>query len=175
MKLTWFGGATFRLHAGGQIVVVNADDAPAGVDRQELTGGADRVIRPGASLPAIDGARWRPRPAQRLLDAGDAVRPIEIWGSGPNGVIVDADGERPVLLSLGADAAAPGKWIASGVAVLAGEQLEVRTLTLLEGTPPRFIALAGSEAEVDAALGVVRERLEGTGLVALEPGMAVEV
>jgi hypothetical protein len=175
MKLTWFGGATFRLHAGGQIVVVNAYGAPLGVDRQELTGGADRVISPEDSLPATDGARWRARPAQRLLDAGDAERPIEIWGCGPNGVIVDADGERPVLLSLGADAAVPGNWIASGVAVLAGEQLAPRTLALLDATPPRFIALAGSEAELDATLATVRDRLEGTSLVALEPGMAVEL
>jgi hypothetical protein len=36
------------------------------------------------------------------------------------------------------------------------------------------VALAGPEAEIDAAFERVRSRLDGTGLVALEPGLAVE-
>jgi hypothetical protein len=59
--------------------------------------------------------------------------------------------------------------------VLIGEGLAGRGCKLLERAAPRLIALAGSESEMDAAFEALRDRLDGTGLIALERGLAVEV
>jgi hypothetical protein len=40
---------------------------------------------------------------------------------------------------------------------------------------PRLMALAASDATVERTIANLRDRLEGTGLVALEPGLALEV
>ena len=79
MKVTWFRGTTFRLHAGGQILVLDAQSALADVERAELLSGADRWIASFDSLPQADAVVWRPRKAQRMVDAADEVRPVQVW------------------------------------------------------------------------------------------------
>ena len=173
MKLTWFGRTAFRIHAGGRIVVVDAEAAPVGVDRRELLGGADDVVGFAAGLPMADGAAWRPRPAGRLLDAGETPPPPAFWSLGEGTVLVDADGEAPLLLVAGA-VPPLGRWADRAAVILAGTALAERGETVLAAAAPRLLALAGSEAEVDAAFAALARRLDGTGLVALEPGLAVE-
>jgi hypothetical protein len=173
MKLTWFGGSTFRIQIGGQVVVVDAQAAPAGIDRNELVSGADRVLGPGEGVTPVDAAAWRPRPAEPLLDAGDTLRPVDVWSVGGSGLLIDGDDDRPLLL---AGEALPklGRWADKAVVVLSGADLVERARVLLAGASPSLVALAGAEAEVDAAFERVRDHLDGTGLVALEPGLAVE-
>jgi len=46
---------------------------------------------------------------------------------------------------------------------------------VLDVVGPRMIAIAADEAVVDAAFAALAGQLRGTGLMALEAGMAVEV
>lgn len=173
MKLTWFGGSTFRIQIGGHVIVVDPEAAPEGIDRSELVSGADQVVSMREGGEPVDPQSWRPRAAERLLDAGDVVRPLEVWSLGGPGLLIDGDDDRPLLLAAGA-VPRLGRWADKAVMVLAGEDLADRAETLISETPPTLIALAGSEVEVEAAFERVRDRLDGTGLIALEPGLAVE-
>ena len=173
MKLTWFGGSTFRIQIGGHVLVVDPEAAPDGIDRSELVSGADHVVAMREGGRPVDPQSWRPRAAERLLDAGDAVRPLEVWSVGGSGLLIDGDDDRPLLLAA-EDVPTLGRWADKAVIVLSGSALADRTEGLLATARPALIALAGSEGEVDATLDRVRDRLDGTGLIALEPGLAVE-
>lgn len=173
MKLTWFGDNTFRIHAAGAIVVVEGEGALPGVDRAELVGGADLIV---AFAEAVGGANgdWKPRAPLGMLEVDEAMRQPEVVGLGQGALVVDADGEAPLVLAR-EEFAAAGRWLGQAVVVLVGEGLAERGGKLLERSAPRLIALAGTESEVDAAFDALRDRLDGTGLIALERGMAVEV
>jgi hypothetical protein len=173
MKLTWFGDDTFRIHAAGSIVLVEGDRTPEGVERAELMSGADRVVR-FAEVGVHAAESWKPRAALRMLEVAEDVRKPEVVGLGEGLLVLDADGEAPLVL---ARYGVPrgGRWLGQAVVVLMGQGLAERGLTMLEGIPPRLIALAGADAEVDAAFEALRDRLDGTGLVALERALAVEV
>lgn len=173
MKLTWFGNGSFRIHAGGAIVVIDAGSASHGVNRAELVSGADIVVAPGDSLPPADGLAWKARPVARLLDEGAEPRPPELYGLGEGALLLDADGERPLLVLTG-PVPALGRWAERSVMVVAGTALSERAQRLAESAP-RLLVLAGAEDEIDAAFSVLRGGLDGTGLMALERGMAVEV
>ena len=177
MKLTWFGGTTIRIHIGGAILVLDAAGAPAGIDAAELVSGADTVIDGfGAGLPAVDSRSWKPRKPPRLLDEDDEPAPVEAWLAGNGAVLIDAMGETPLLLVSG-EVPPLGRWTDNAVVVLfgSGERLSALGESVLDDTPPRLLALAGEETAIDAALPALRDRLDGTGLVALEAGMALEI
>jgi len=177
MKLTWFGGRTIRIHVGGAILVLDAESAPAGIDAAELVSGADMVIAGfGAALDSIDTAHWKTRKPPRLLDEGDAPAAIAAWQAGPGAVLIDAIGEPPLLLVAG-DLPVAGRWGNDAVVVLFGDGQRLATLgrAALDGVPPRLLALAGGEAAIEMAIPALRDRLDGTGLVALEAGLAVEI
>ncbi|QDZ10299.1 hypothetical protein [Devosia ginsengisoli] len=177
MKLTWFGGTTVRIHIGGAILVVDAEGAPDGIDAAELVSGADVVIAGfGAELAEVDAARWKPRRSPRLLDVGESLPVVEAWAAGRGAVLVEAIGEAPLLLVAG-EVPALGRWADGAVVVLFGDGagLVRRGGALLDEAPPRLLALAGNEAAIDMAIPALRDRLDGTGLVALEAGMALEV
>ena len=174
MKLTWFGGTTVRVHIGGVILVVKPDGAPANIDRAELLSGADRVIN-GGELPLADLTEWRPRKAGRLLDEVEEPA-VEAWSSGSGALLVEASGEAPLLLA--SETVPPlGRWAGGATVALfgAGEHLVTLGLALLAERPPRLLALAGDEPAIDYAVPRLRDHLAGTGLVALEVGMALEV
>ncbi|QQR40647.1 hypothetical protein [Devosia rhizoryzae] len=174
MKLTWFGDRSFRFHLGGQIVVVEADSAPNQVDRAELTSGADVVVGFDTVLPSADAITWRPRAPQRLLDAGADLRPADIVSVGDGSLLIDAEDERPLLI-LTSNNGPLGRWAGKAVIILVGLDLCGRAIQLIESSAPPLIGLTGSEPEVDAAFAALRDKLGDTGLVALEPGLAVEV
>ncbi|HEY4200098.1 MAG TPA: hypothetical protein VGM83_06020 [Devosiaceae bacterium] len=179
MKLTWFGGTTVRIHIGGQIFVADPDQAPAGIDRTELVSGADRVITLGeadAALPVMDPMEWRRRRTPRGIDEDDMPSPIHIYHIGAGAALVDAVGEPPLAL-IGADAPRFGRWADDAVVVLfgVGEAMSALAEGLLEAARPRLVALAGDGVALDFAIAALRERLDGAGLMALEPGLAVEV
>lgn len=170
MQLTWFGDDTFRIHAAGAIVVVLGEGALPGV---ELVSGADLVV-PFAGAVGGAAGDWKPRAPLRMLELDEAMRQPEVIGLGQGALVVDADGEAPLVLAR-QDFAAAGRWLGQAVVVLIGAGLAERGVKLLERAAPRLIALAGAESEVDAAFEALRDRLDGTGLIALERGLAVEV
>lgn len=173
MKLTWFGADTFRVHAAGAIVVVEGAKAPPDVERAELVSGAEIVIAFAAMAEAAREG-WKPRPALRMLEADEQMRQPEVVGLGQGALVIDADGEAPLLLAKD-DVPVAGRWMAQAVVVLIGDRLAERGASLLKAQAPRLLALAGEENEVDAAFAALRDQLDGTGLVALERGLAVEV
>lgn len=173
MKITWFGGSTFRIQIGGQVVVVDPHLAPAAIDQTELVSGADQVVAIALVRAAVDPVQWRPRVAQRVLDVGDNVRPVQAVGIGPDSLLIDGDDDMPLLLA-GGGLGLLGRWAEKAVVVLFGQDLEGRAGELLDASHPRLIALAGEEAEIGRAFDALRDRLDGTGLVALEAGLAVE-
>lgn len=175
MKLTWFGGTTLRVYVGGEIVVVDAAGAPAGVDRGELRAGADRELRTDDdSLPRLDPATWRPRGRASLLDAPPL---LEIFRIASGALMIAAAGE-PVLVLLGAgEPPRFGRWADGAVVVLTSARaaLVAEATALLDMARPRLIALAVESERLDAVVAALAEHLGGAGLVSLEPGLALEV
>ena len=57
----------------------------------------------------------------------------------------------------------------------AGEGLVAEATVLLDVARPQLIALAADEQTLDLAIAELGEHLDGTGLVSLEPGLALEV
>lgn len=177
MKLTWFGGTTLRIHIGGAILVVDAERAPRGIDAAELVSGADAVVSAsGVGRPEGDTATWKPRKVPRIVDETAELPAVETWSAGRGALLVDAVGEPPLLLVSG-DVPPLGRWAESAVVALFGDGagLARMGLAVLADTPPRLLALAGDEAAIDEAISALREALDGTGLVSLEAGLAVEV
>lgn len=173
MKLTWFGQSALRIHLGGHVIVIDADAANPDVDRNELRSGADHVLTLSEPGPVIDGKAWKPRRSLRLLDAGDAIRPVDIWSPGTEALLIDPDEDMPLLV-LGGPIPELGRWTERAIVILVGASLAERAVALLEQAAPKLLALAGTEVAIDAAIAAIRDRLDGTGLVALEPGLAVE-
>ena len=177
MKLTWFGGTSVRVHIGGSILVVDAAVAPAKFDAAELVAGADQVIANfGAGLPKVDAARWKPGVVPRMLDAGEALPPVEAMAIGDAGVLIAAAGEPPLLLLKGPPPEL-GRWVESAVVGVFGDAATLQTvgLALLAERIPRLVALGGAESAIDASIPVLRDHLDGAGLVSLEAALAVEI
>ncbi|MGN6100145.1 MAG: hypothetical protein ACTHOR_03280 [Devosia sp.] len=180
MKLTWFARTAIRIHIGGEILVADPDAAPHSVDPRELVSGADRVFALASdepALPVADPQRWRPRPKRAPIDA-TAERPaVELFSIGRRAVLADAPGEPPLALLAGSEPPRFGRWAEGGVVVLFGarEGLIATGTVLLDVAQPRLLALAAEEGDVETAIAELAEHLDGTGLVSLEPGMALEV
>ena len=168
MKITWFGGRTVRLHIAGQILVWHPEPI-AGVASEELTSGADRVIGDESDLPKIDGEAWRPRRPPTAIEP--AEQGVVVFRLGADAVMVDAPGEAPLLL-LGGPPPGVGRWLRDAVVVAFDAHAAASALEALQ---PRLIALAIAGDAVDAAFAALCDRLGGTALSALEPGLALEV
>ena len=180
MKLTWFAGATVRVHIGGQILVADADGAPGFIDRRELLSGADRNFSFAAGdegLPVVDPAKWRPRTPPKFLDDTPADETVRIQRIGAGAVLIDAIGEPPLVLIGGVEAPRFGRWADNAVVTLFGdgEAIVATGTQLLEIARPKLIALAADEQAIDLAIEALREHLAGAALVSLEPGLALEV
>ena len=176
MKLTWFGGTTLRIYSGGMIVVLDPAGAPAGIDAAELVAGADLVVGDfGAARETVDLASWKPQKPARPLDDGDAPV-LGCWSAGRHAVLIEAPGEPVLLLARGA-LPALGRWADGAVVVLFGDGAGQATagLGILAQRAPRLLALTGDESAVDLAIGRLRGQLDGTSLVALEAGLALEI
>lgn len=177
MKLTWFGGTTIRIHIGGAILVVDPGEAPTGIDATELVSGADKLIADfGAALPAVDTRSWKARKPPRLLDESDDPVPVQTWSAGQGAILVDAMGEPPLLLLHG-NVPPLARWTESAVLVVFGAAgpLLAQGQAVLADTAPRLLVLAGDEPAIDAAIPALRDLLDGTGLVALEASLALEI
>lgn len=175
MKLTWFGGTTLRVYIGGQIVVIDALGAPAGIDQQELTAGADHSVALAApDVLVIDPSTWKPKPPTRLMD--EATQP-ELLTAGPGTLVIDAPGEPPLLVTNAADLPHIGRWANGAVFLLVGHRGIALAGDLLARhlVHPRLIILAADETTIETAVARLADHLDGTSLVSLEPGLALEV
>ncbi|HWA20694.1 MAG TPA: hypothetical protein VG757_17035 [Devosia sp.] len=173
MKLTWFGGTALRVYVGGEIVVVDAEFAPAGVDRAELLAGAGFSVKLGGP-PAIDPAQWRPAPPPRGIDD---PRPIEIASIAPFSLLIAASSEPPLVVLGPGQPPRYGRW-ADGAVVLvtsSRESVVAEVTVLLDVARPRMVVLAFEGDGLDTAIAEISEHLQGVGLAALEPGLALEV
>lgn len=105
-----------------------------------------------------------------MLDEASLVAVHAIDG----GAVVAAAGEPPLLL---VKEALPrvGRWGRDAVVVVFGDNADALAATVLEALGPKLIAVAATEAVVDRAFAAIGGRLDGTGLVALEAGLALEV
>ncbi len=70
-----------------------------------------------------------------------------------------------------------GRWADQAVVLLMGsdDHLIENGIELLEQASPLLLALASDESAVDSAIAALRDKLDQTGLMALEAGLAVEV
>jgi hypothetical protein len=169
MKLTWFGGRTLRVHIGGKIVVFGATGTPTGVDRTEVVSGADRLFEyENEPYWDADPLRWRPRRHSPLKETDES--PVMVYYLDFGTLLVDAIGEAPLVL-MGTLSSA-GRWSSEAAVVAFSEGAAINAI---EAMAPRLIALALPEGEADAVFNRLRDRLSDTALVALEPGMALEV
>jgi len=176
MKLTWFGGTTLRVYVGGEIVVVDAEGAPGGVDRGELLAGAERVVRlaDDAAVPLIDPAAWRPKPAVRAIDQAP---PSDILRIGESALLIAAPGEAPLVILGSGEPPRFGRWADGAVVVLTSgrDSFVAEATVLLDVARPRLVAIAADEQTLDTAIAELSEHLDGAGLVSLEPRLALEV
>lgn len=171
MKLTWFAGSTIRIHIGGRILV--ADPAGiSGVDAEELVSGADLTFFIDEAGESIDPALWQPRRVAAMIDA-DTVPEVLVHGI-EGGALVAAAGEPPVVLLKGQMRRA-GRWAREAVVVVFGDQADRLAGQVLDDNGPHLIAIAASDAVIERAVAAVRDKLGDTVLMALEPGMALEV
>ena len=173
-SLDW-GATALRAYVGGEIVVIDPEAAPSSVDRGELLAGADRSIRFGdAAIPAIDPARWRPKPVGRAIDEMPLLDLLRI---GEGALLIAAAGEPPLVLLGPGELPRFGRWADGAVIVLlsAREGLVAEVTELLDVARPRLIALAVEEPVLDAVVAAIAGHLDGVGLVSMEPGLALEV
>jgi hypothetical protein len=172
MKFTWFGNTAFRVHAGGKILVIDADGA-VGVDQTELGSGADVQLNTRDDVEVVSGKAWKPLPRQRLLDADGALREVVVAKLGQGAFVFDAEDEPPLLL---VTESVPdlGKWADKAVVLIAGTDVVRLSDELTDVVAPRLIALAGHDDDIGAAFEILRSKLDGTAVVALETGLAVE-
>jgi hypothetical protein len=176
MKLTWFGGTTVRIHIGGAILVLDPAGAPDGIDAAELVSGADRVIGSATgTMPAVDPLSWRPRPVPRLLDEDEQILVVNIWSLGSGALLVEGVGEPPLVLVPSELPETLGNWAEKAVFLVFGAEMVGNAAALAQGITPRLIVLAGTEDLVDETFAALGGRLQGTGLVSLEAGLALEI
>jgi hypothetical protein len=171
MKLTWFAGSTIRIHIGGRILVADPVGID-GVDAGELVSGADVTFFIDDAGEAVDPALWQPRRAATMLDA-DQVPDVLVHGI-EGGALVAAAGEPPLVLLRSAMGRA-GRWARDSVVVVFGDEADALAGQVLEDVGPHLIAIAAPDATVERAVSALRDMVGETLLVALEPGMALEV
>ncbi|MDB5505778.1 MAG: hypothetical protein JWR75_416 [Devosia sp.] len=180
MKLTWFGGTTVRVHVGRSILVVDPQAAPFEIDRNEIVSGADRVltlIGDHRDLPGLDPKKWRPRKALRLMDEGEQPSVVHVYRIAPECALIDAVGEPQIMLISGEQLPRFGRWADDGVAVLFGdvEAMIAAGDALFAMARPRLLALAAGDDEAAMVIAALRDSLGDTGLMTLEPALALEV
>ncbi|HEY9010049.1 MAG TPA: hypothetical protein VIN06_03435, partial [Devosia sp.] len=109
MRLTWFGGTTFRIHIGGRMLVVDAEGAPDWVDATELVSGADKVFAFSDDLPGVEARKWAPRKVGALIDQGAELPEVLVFRLAEDAVLIEALGEAPLVIATG-EVPEAGRW-----------------------------------------------------------------
>lgn len=176
MRLTWFGGSTFRLYLGGRIIVTSPERAPADVDRAELVAAADHLIDLGdgvSEYPVIDPETWQPRRPERLVEqSGETI--VELFALAGEGLIVDEAEEGPVIIAP-AGLSEWGRFADDAVVVVYGApQAVTRTVNVLAmAARPKLIALA-AEGLTDDQFTTTASAAGASPVQVLERGLALE-
>jgi len=176
MKITWFGGSTFRLYIGGVIFVTDIVHAPEGVDQRELSAGADHRIdlRDGlVEFPYLDIENWRPRRPGRMIDI-PAEQIAALYTISGEALFIDEPQEGPVIIAP-SDQTAWGHFADNAVAVLYGPPKSINSgaRALMLSARPKLIAIA-TEGLGEREFQALAEICDGCALQVLEPGMSVE-
>ena len=176
MRLVWFGGTALRLHIGGVMIGVDPGTADGSVDAAEIISGVEREVALFGSgdLPPAPAAGSRRRTRTALeAEAADALTVSRL---GAGAVLIDA-ADEPAVVLLAGDGVHPGRW-ADGAVVVLFESLSdpaaMATAVLAEARP-RLVALAVAEAQVEPLIASLADRRGDAGLVALQPGLGIEV
>lgn len=171
MRIFWFGGTTVRVHIGGEMLIGDADGVLVGVDRAELVSGTNREFGlDGYGLRAVDPKTWTPRRVGRAIDDA-GTRLVQVLSIGVGAVLIEAVGEPPLVL-VSVEPTEAGRWSRDAVVVcFAGSD----AIAVLDAYTPRLLALAVDPDTADEIIPGIEDRLDGTGLVILEPGLALEV
>jgi hypothetical protein len=103
----------------------------------------------------------------------DAVPEVLVHGI-EGGALVAAAGEPPLLL-LKSPMGRAGRWARDAVVVVFGNMADELAGQVLGELGPHLIAIAAPDAVIERAVGALRDKVGDTLLVALEPGMALEV
>jgi len=91
-----------------------------------------------------------------------------------NAVLIEAVGESPLVIATG-EVPEAGRWGREAVVVVAGRDVPETARSVVNEIGPRLMALAAGEHAVEATIEAVRALLDGTGLIAMEPALALEV
>ena len=142
------------------------------MDAEELVSGADATFFIDEAGEAVDPALWQPRRAAAMIDA-DEVPEVLVHGIA-GGSLVAAAGEPPLVL-LKAPIGRTGRWARDAVVVVFGDDADALAAQVLEDVGPHLIAIAAPDAVIERAVAALRDKVGETLLVALEPGMALEV
>lgn len=168
MKLTWFGGCTFRIYLGGKIFAVTDGAGTTNVDAGELAAGVDAsIVLPATGLPEFVPDLLRPR---RMIDQPE--------GEGPglfafqHGVALIDPAEPPLFLSDRRHV----EWdrtVDAGIVVLVGADATANAIRLFDAARPKLLALAVDEIG-DDELAAIAAHAGQTAVQVLEPGLALE-
>lgn len=142
------------------------------MDAGELVSGADATFFIDEAGEAVDPALWQPRRAASMIDADDV--PYVLVHGIKGGALLAVAGEAPLLL-LKAPIGRAGRWARDAVVVVFGEAADALAAQVLEDVGPHLIAIAAPDAVIERAVAALRDKVGETLLVALEPGMALEV
>lgn len=177
MKITWFGGTTFRIYVGGRIFVTDAGKAPGTANMHEVAAAADYRIDLGGEKPAfplLDAENWRRRKPLRLVDA-PAEEVFDLYTLSGEAIFIDEPEEGPVVLAPARDTAW-GRFADDAVLILHGDAEAlaegVRSVTAI--ARPRLIAIAAPEMD-DAQVQAIAGLCGGCAIQVLERGLPLEV
>ncbi|WP_029039844.1 hypothetical protein [Cucumibacter marinus] len=170
MRLTWFGGAAFRLQYGGSVLLVAPGSATMAIDAAELRAGVDRELAfdgEGAPLP-FAAEEWRPLARRSPLSENNQSE-MRVGLDGGDTLVLEAEGEGSLILCRGkALPDLPGGLVANATLVLTHPEVQPS-----KGVWPRRVLLA-IEAGGEGAWDRLVAGLPGVPLQMLDPGMAVE-
>lgn len=176
MKITWFGGTTFRLYVGGRIFVTDADKAPSGVDPHEVAAAADYKVDLTdriADFPFLDAENWERRRPLRVIDAPEEDI-FELYTISGEGIFIDEPEEGPVIIAPAGETAW-GHFADDAVVILFGESAAVsegiKSLTV--AARPKLIAIATSQLS-DVEIGALSKACRKCPMQVLEAGLSLE-
>lgn len=176
MRITWFGGSTFRLYVGGKIFVTDAERAPDGVDPHEVGAAADHKIDLSDGIvefPYLDVENWRPKKPVRVIDE-PAEQILALFTIEGEALFIDEPQEGPVIVAPGGHTAW-GRFADNAVVLLYGAPSAVLegAQSLLIAARPKLITIA-AEGFSDTQFAILAEVCGECAVQVLEPGFAVE-
>lgn len=176
MKITWFGGSTFRIYVGGKIFVTDHDRAPEGVDPHEVSAAADHKIDLSDGIvefPYLDVENWKKRRPQRLLDMPEEMI-AALYTIEGEALFIDEPQEGPVIVAP-AGQTAWGHFADNAVVVLYGNSSAILegAQSLLIAARPKLITIATSGIS-DTQMSALGSVCGECALQILEQGFAIE-